>query len=152
MERREQSVLIAIGANFILIILRFILAGVSGSLGLRANAWHSLADIFVSGVVYLGLVISRQGNIKFSKIATKLERIVALFVSLFIFYMGLELFSEAIKGEGVELKYLPVAAIGAFFGIIICYFMARYKIYVGDRKSTRLNSSHIPLSRMPSSA
>ena len=26
------------------------------------------------------------------------------------------------------------------------------KIKVGDRKSTRLNSSHIPLSRMPSSA
>ena len=27
-----------------------------------------------------------------------------------------------------------------------------YKITIGDRKSTRLNSSHIPLSRMPSSA
>ena len=25
-------------------------------------------------------------------------------------------------------------------------------VYAGDRKSTRLNSSHIPLSRMPSSA
>ena len=28
----------------------------------------------------------------------------------------------------------------------------RKPIFVGDRKSTRLNSSHIPLSRMPSSA
>ena len=28
----------------------------------------------------------------------------------------------------------------------------RYKSYAEDRKSTRLNSSHIPLSRMPSSA
>ncbi len=131
MERRERTVLVAIGANVILILLRFILAGVSGSLGLRANAWHSLADIFVSGMVYLGLVIGRNGSLKFSKIATSLERVIALFVSVFIFYMGVELFSEAIKGEGVELKYLPVAAIGAFLGIVICYFMARYKIYVG---------------------
>ena len=29
--------------------------------------------------------------------------------------------------------------------------VARYS-FIGDRKSTRLNSSHIPLSRMPSSA
>ena len=28
----------------------------------------------------------------------------------------------------------------------------RFKAMQGDRKSTRLNSSHIPLSRMPSSA
>ena len=27
-----------------------------------------------------------------------------------------------------------------------------YPLTIGDRKSTRLNSSHIPLSRMPSSA
>lgn len=136
MERKEQTILIAIGANFALILLRFILAGISGSLGLRANAWHSLADIFVSGIVYLGLVISHQGNLKFSKIVTKLERIIALFVSLFIFYMGIELFTEAIKGEGIELKYLPVAAIGAFLGVIICYFMARYKIYVGRQTNS----------------
>ena len=29
---------------------------------------------------------------------------------------------------------------------------AGYLVFIGDRKSTRLNSSHIPLSRMPSSA
>ena len=30
--------------------------------------------------------------------------------------------------------------------------LVRYGERLGDRKSTRLNSSHIPLSRMPSSA
>lgn len=136
MERKEQTLLIAIGANIILILLRFTLAGASGSLGLKANAWHSLADIFVSGVVYLGLVVARKGNSRFSKIITKLERIVAMFVSLFIFYMGIELFLEAIKGDQAELKYLPIAAIGAFLGVIICYFMGRYKIYVGEQTNS----------------
>ncbi|MFZ5801350.1 MAG: FtsH protease activity modulator HflK [Candidatus Omnitrophota bacterium] len=136
MERKEQTILVALGANLLLIILRFILAGVSGSLGLKANAWHSVADVFVSGVVYLGLVISRKGNLKLAKVITKLERMVAIFVSLFIFYMGIELFSEAIKGEQVELKYLTLSAIGAFLGVIICYFMGRYKIYVGEQTSS----------------
>lgn len=136
MGRKEQTVLIAIGANIILILLRFILAGISGSLGLKANAWHSLADVFVSGVVLLGLLVSHWEKPIFSRIITKLERIVALLVSLFIFYMGIELFLEAIRGEGIELKYLPIASLGAFFGVIICYFMARYKIYVGTQTNS----------------
>ena len=31
-------------------------------------------------------------------------------------------------------------------------YFVKFEESVGDRKSTRLNSSHIPLSRMPSSA
>ena len=39
------------------------------------------------------------------------------------------------------------------FNILNLYFdSSKLAIDVGDRKSTRLNSSHIPLSRMPSSA
>ena len=136
MERKEQTVLIAIGANAVLILLRFILAGVSGSLGLRANAWHSLADIFVMGVVYLGLVIARQENKQFQGIIAKVEHIVALLVSVFIFYMGFEVFSEAIGGEAIELRYVPAAAIGAFLGVIICYFMARYTLFVGQQTNS----------------
>ena len=34
----------------------------------------------------------------------------------------------------------------------IVAFAKNGEVLVGDRKSTRLNSSHIPLSRMPSSA
>ena len=32
------------------------------------------------------------------------------------------------------------------------YYLALFGVFAKDRKSTRLNSSHIPLSRMPSSA
>ena len=52
-------------------------------------------------------------------------------------------------------------ALAIWFGILIFLLLIlnagimkkKYAIYIGrDRKSTRLNSSHIPLSRMPSSA
>ena len=43
---------------------------------------------------------------------------------------------------------LVFALLGCFFG----YKLSKVFMSITDRKSTRLNSSHIPLSRMPSSA
>jgi membrane protease subunit HflK len=132
MERKERTLLITLIANIVLIALRFFLAAVSGSIGLAANAWHSFADVFVSAVVFLGLFISRIGAAKLKRTVGKIENILALFVSVFIFYMGIEILFEALNNEGTELRYVPFVAAGAFIGIIINYFMARYKIYVGE--------------------
>lgn len=137
MERKERTILIAIIANFVLIILRFFLANVSGSLGLKANAWHSFTDVFVSSVVFLGLFVGRLGARRHSKLISRLENILALFVSFFIFYMGIEIMFEAMGNEGRELKYIAFTAAGAFIGVIINYFMARYKLYVGQQTNSQ---------------
>ena len=137
MERKERTLLITLIANVILIVLRFFLAGVSGSIGLQANAWHSFADVFVSAVVFAGLFISRIGAVKLKRAVGKIEHILALFVSVFIFYMGIEILFDALNNEGTELKYVPFVAAGAFIGIIINYFMARYKIYVGEQTGSQ---------------
>ena len=137
MERKERTILIAVFANIILIILRFFLANISGSLGLKANAWHSFTDVFVSSVVFLGLFVGRIGAKKFTFAISKLENILALFVSVFIFYMGIEIFFEALGNEGNELKHIPFTAAGAFLGVIINYFMARYKLYVGMQTNSQ---------------
>lgn len=131
MERKEQTILISIGANTLLILLRFVLAFVSGSLALKANAWHSVADIFVLAVVYLGLVVTHQENRRYATLIARTENIVAIIVAVFIFWMGFELFAEAIGGEAVELAYVMPASIGAFFGVCISYFMGRYMLFVG---------------------
>lgn len=137
MERKERTILIAVIANLILILLRFYLANISGSLGLKANAWHSFADVFVSSVVFMGLVIGRIGAKKYSNIVCRLENVLALFVSVFIFYMGIEVLFEALGNEGKELRYVPFTAAGAFLGVIINYFMARYKLYVGQQTNSQ---------------
>ena len=41
---------------------------------------------------------------------------------------------------------------GGFSGSVESYLLAAYRDWETDRKSTRLNSSHRSLSRMPSSA
>ncbi len=131
MERKEQTVLISIGANGLLICLRFLLAFVSGSLALKANAWHSLADVFVLGVVYMGLFVARQKDQRYAGLIAWVENIVAIIVSVFIFWMGFELFGEAVGGETVELAYVVPSSIGAFLGVCITYFMGRYMLFVG---------------------
>ena len=52
-----------------------------------------------------------------------------------------------------RLATLSLGALGVVFGDIGTSPLYAFKeAFGGDRKSTRLNSSHIPLSRMPSSA
>ena len=130
-QRKEQTILISIGANTALIFLRFLLASASGSLALKANAWHSLADVFVLGVVYLGLVVAKQKDQRYAGLIARVENIVAIIVAVFIFWMGFELFAEAVGGETVELAYVAPTAIGAFLGVCITYFMGRYMLFVG---------------------
>ena len=137
MERKEKTILITLIANIVLIILRFSLANLSGSIGLEANAWHSFTDVFVTSVVFLGLFVTRLGAKKLKKVTQKAENILAIFVSLFIFYMGVEILSDALGNEGTELRYVPFVAAGAFIGVIINYFMARYKIYVGNQTGSQ---------------
>ncbi|NIA06562.1 MAG: FtsH protease activity modulator HflK [Actinobacteria bacterium] len=134
-KRKEQAILISIGANALLIFLRFLLAFVSGSLAMKANAWHSLADIFVLGIVYLGLVVARQ-KMQYTGLIARIENVVAIIVGLFIFWMGFELFTEAVGGEAVELAYLVPSAIGALLGVAITYFMGRYLLFVGRETSS----------------
>ena len=137
MGRKEKTILVTIIANVILIILRFFLANISGSIGLQANAWHSFTDVFVTSVVFIGLMVTRYGGKKISAVSKKVEHVLAIFVSLFIFYMGVEILSDALSGEKTELRYVPFVAAGAFFGVVINYFMARYKIYVGEQTGSQ---------------
>lgn len=137
MGRKEKTILITIGANIILILLRFFLADLSGSIGLAANAWHSFTDLFVTSVVFIGLLITHYGAGKWQFARKKAEHVLAIFVSVFIFYMGVEILSDALSGEMTELKYVPFAAAGAFIGVVINYFMARYKIYVGEQTGSQ---------------
>jgi membrane protease subunit HflK len=89
MGRKEKAMLITIIVNIALIVLRFCLARVSGSIGLEANAWHSFSAVFVSSGVLLGLAIERAGAKKLKKAVLKIEPILAVFVSIFMFFMAL---------------------------------------------------------------
>jgi modulator of FtsH protease HflK len=130
MGRKETAILITIFVNLALIGLKFLLAGASGSLSLRASGWHSFSDVIVSGIVLVGLLLTRRGRATADGIS-RIEHAVSLLVAAFIFYVGFDIFHEAMAGEEPELQYVFWVALASVLTIVLSYFMARYKTYVG---------------------
>jgi membrane protease subunit HflK len=131
LNRKERTLIVTIAVNFGLILLKFGLAWLSGSLALKAGAWHSFSDIFVSAIVLAGLILSRREDLQRSHGISRIENAVALIVGLFILYVGVDIFMEVVRGDQPTLTNVPVVIVGALLTIIISFFMARYKIYVG---------------------
>jgi membrane protease subunit HflK len=125
--------------NSCLILLKFSLFWFSGSLALKAGAWHSFSDVFVSSIVFMGLILARKENLQYSHGISRIENIVAIIVGLFILGVGVDIFMDVIQGDQKELTNVPIVIAGSIITIIISYFMARYKIYVGrETKSPSL--------------
>lgn len=130
MGRKEITILITVAVNLGLIGLKFLLANVSGSLSLRASAWHSFSDVVVSLIVLVGLLLARRDRVAAQGVS-RIEHGVSLIVAAFIFYVGFDIFREALAGEEPELQYVFWVALAAVLTIVLSYFMARYKTYVG---------------------
>lgn len=131
LNRKERTLVVTIGVNVGLILIKFGLAWYSGSLALKAGAWHSFSDIFVSGIVLSGLLLARKEDLGRSHGISRIENGVALGVGLLILYVGFDIFMEVVRGGQTALTNLPVVIGGAGLTIVISYFMARYKIFVG---------------------
>lgn len=136
LNRKERTLVVTIAVNFGLILLKFTLAWISGSLALKAGAWHSFSDIFVSGIVLTGLIIARKEDVRSSHGISRIENAVALIVGLFILYVGYDIFMEVVRGSQTTLANVPVVIGGAVLTILISYFMARYKIFVGKETNS----------------
>jgi membrane protease subunit HflK len=131
LNRKERTLVVTIGVNVGLILIKFALAWYSGSLALKAGAWHSFSDIFVSGIVLSGLLLARKEDLGRSHGISRIENGLALCIGLLILYVGFDIFMEVVKGSQTPLTNLPVVIGGAGLTIVISYFMARYKIFVG---------------------
>lgn len=132
MNRKITTLLIAIAVNILLIAVKFYLANLSGSIALRASGWHSFADVFVSIIVLIGIVLAERGRAGSPATGiSRIEHAVSLFVSIFVFYMGYRVFADVIGGHEHELMNVGWVAVGALLTIAFAYFMGRYKTFVG---------------------
>lgn len=131
LNRKERTLAVTIAVNVGLILIKFGLAWYSGSLALKAGAWHSFSDIFVSGIVLSGLILARKEDVQGSNGISRIENGVALLIGLLILYVGYDIFMEVVQGSQTALANVPVVIGGAGLTIVVSYFMARYKIFVG---------------------
>lgn len=132
MDRKEKALLIAIGANLFLVALKFSLAGVSGSMALQMSGWHSVQGLFVSLAVFLGFILSRKEESRLTRGISQTENVVALLISLFVFYLAYKMFIKMTTPHMAMLTNVPLVTLGAVLGATICYMMARFKVYVGQ--------------------
>jgi len=142
LERRVRTSLTSIGANILLTLLKGILAFLSGSLAILADAYHSFSDLIVSCTVLTGILLRRRQERKAGNPAAKegsekaapgywIESLVAYFVSLVILYTAYEVVSKVMVGPLQPIRNISIAVVGVTVCVAITYLLARYKIMVG---------------------
>jgi membrane protease subunit HflK len=132
MGRKEKALIIAIGANLFLVSLKFFLAGISGSMALQMSGWHSVQGLFVSLAVFLGFILARKDESRLTRGISQIENVVALLISIFVFYLAYKMFIKMTQPHMTMLTNVPIVTLGAILGATVCYMMARFKIYVGQ--------------------
>lgn len=132
----RKAILIAIGGNLFLAVIKGLLAWISGSGAIFSDAANSLSDSFYSLLMGIGLYVSQlpadeshpQGHIQF-------EPLVSVFIGIAMGVAGGLSFWNSLKillGEkpSIELGWPSVVLVGA---IIIKFIMYRLMENIGDR-------------------
>jgi membrane protease subunit HflK len=126
--RVERTALISIAINVGLVCLKVVLAFLSGSLALVADAWHSGSDVVASGLVWTGARVSRREGRLNLAIA---ENVVGLIISALILWAAVGIFRRVSMVVGAPLRNLPLAIGGSLVAALVSYYAAQYKLHVG---------------------
>lgn len=134
-DRRIKTSLVAIAADVLLTVVKFVLAFFTGSAALLADAYHSATDFIVSLILLVGLLIrgksEQSKNERRIALARKIESILAILVALIILYVPVELISEINTKQNQEIQYLWLGIAGMLGVIGILFFMTHLKTHVG---------------------
>ena len=136
MEKGEKVAALAVGIHLVLFGIKYTFSTLSGSIALKADAFHSLSDVVASSTVFVGLIIAKRKTKSFPYGLYKVENLVSVMVALAIFYAGYEIVMEATKGIAVELQNIWLTIASVLCIIVITYGYSRYATKVG----TEINS------------
>ncbi len=138
---RESSGLlarVALGAalvNLLLAASKYLLGRYTGSLALCADALHSLTDVVGSVSVFVGLKFAERKTKSFPYGLYKLENLVALVTSAFIFLAAYEILHQAFHGESIIIPArVPLAALGLLLMALATWAFSRWELSLA-RKS-----------------
>jgi len=136
MEKGEKVAALAVGIHLVLFGIKYTFSTLSGSIALKADAFHSLSDVVASSTVFVGLIIAKRKTKSFPYGLYKVENLVSVMVALAIFYAGYEIAGEATKGIAVELQNIWLTIASVLCVMLITYGYSRYATKVG----TEINS------------
>jgi cation diffusion facilitator family transporter len=124
--------LLSAGFNVLLVLLKYGLSILSGSIALRADAFHSLVDVLASLGIFVGIKISERKSNTFPYGLYKVENLAALATSLFIFFAAYETLKELIYAKPtIAASNISIAILGLIVIIAFMFLFSRYELKVG---------------------
>ena len=112
--------------------VKYYLGESSGSLALKADAVHSLADVISSLTIFLGIVIAGRKTKTFPEGLYKVENLVALLSSSFIFYAAYDIGSEALRADtSSHITGIPQVMAGIILIMAVAAVFSRYELKIG---------------------
>lgn len=146
MEVSERTALFAIIINLVVFGIKYLSASASGSIALKAEAFHTLADFIASLTVFIGLKIAKRKTKSFPYGLYKIENLMSLLISLIILYTGYEIVLEVINTKTIEIRNSELAILSLLFSIAITFWFSRYEKKIGNKTNSPIllaDASHI---------
>jgi cation diffusion facilitator family transporter len=119
--------------NIALVAIKLVLSLVSGSLTLRADAIHSLVDVFASAALIIGLRISERKSEEFPYGLYKVENVVSVAIAFLLFLTVYEIIAEAVMGEAAVVSYSGWVLVAVAALVPVPYLFGAYQERVGQR-------------------
>jgi cation diffusion facilitator family transporter len=131
MEVSEKTALLAIFINLAIFSVKYISAAVSGSIALKAEAFHTLADLVSSLTIFAGLKIAKRKTRIFPYGLYKIENLLSVVIALAIFYSGYEIILEVLSAESGELRNSGLAIFSVLFALVLTFWFSGYEKKIG---------------------
>jgi cation diffusion facilitator family transporter len=124
----QRTALMSIGVRATLAVMKYILATLSGSMSLLADAVNNISDVAQSFTLWIGLRISGRKTKTFPYGLYKLENLISLGIVVLISLVGYELARRAILGGGpAEIAHLPWTIAATVAAMAISFGFSRYE-------------------------
>ena len=126
--------LLSAGFHVVLVVSKYGLGLFSGSLALRADAFHSFADVLSSLGIFLGIKIAERKSDQFPYGLYKVENVAALVTSLFIFLAAYNIVRELIDaGPTMGISNVPIVVLGLLVIVVLIFCFSRYEMNIGRK-------------------
>ncbi len=103
---------------------------------MRADAIHSLVDVFASIALILELAISSRKSKSFPYGLYKVENMVSIIISLLLFLTAYEIALEAIKGDHAAIGYEDWVLIAVAALISVPLIFGSYEVSMGKKANS----------------
>jgi len=138
--KQEKTALGAVGTNAFLTVVKFVLAYLSGSLALLAEAFHSFSDIGSSSAVFIS--VRREIKDGLEGKGEELpwwrknpQRKVAVGIGVFLMVVAVTMFAKVFSAAPFSVNYPVPVALGMLVLALFSYLLSRLELAVGE--STR---------------